>query len=73
METYRETRSKSVRTTIMLPADIERKLRIIQADLILRNSKAVGLSTVVKMLLDEAMDIREKKYELEEKTPQYSF
>ena len=49
------------KTTILLPRMLEKKLRVIQADLMLRSSKRVGLSTVVTLLIQEALYERDRR------------
>ena len=49
------------KTTILLPREVEKKLRVIQADLMLHSSKRVGLSTVVTVLIQEALGERERR------------
>ena len=49
------------KTTVLMPRELEKRLRIIQADLMLRSSKRVGLSTVVTLLIQEALYERERR------------
>ena len=47
------------KTTIVMPDYVVKKLRELQAELMLQSSKRVGLSTVVNMLVNESLAKRE--------------